>query len=208
MRVERLERILRVAAVERAARELDLGEDRERGEARGAQHAPRVTEHRLRFLVAPLTDEQLAQVRRGHGSVLPIARLQAILLSAEIEVGRLDPPAVGVRLDTEVRLGDPSRPDVAESRIDLDRHPLVHCLLRLAEHLVRAVERGVCARERSELLHAFCFGGGRQRQRDRLAGTPLQHADLTSQRAAARPAPRPRPAPRDPPPGVARLRSP
>ncbi len=208
MRVSDSSASLRVTTVERAPRKLDLGEDRERREARGAQHAPRVTEHRLRFLVAPLTDEQLAQVRRSHGSVLPIARLQAILLSAEIEVGRLDPPAVGVRLDTEVRLGDPSRPDVAEGRIDLDRHPLVHRLLRLAEHLVRAVERGVRARERSELLHAFCFGGGRQRQRNRFAGTPLQHADLTAQRQQPGLAPRPRPAPRDLPRGVARRQSP
>ena len=89
--LQRLERGGRVAALERAARELGLGEERERREAGRAQHAPRVHEHARRFVELAPADEKLAEVRACDGRVLAVAGAEAILLRAGIQRGGLVP---------------------------------------------------------------------------------------------------------------------
>lgn len=101
--LERCERTIRVAALERAAGKLDLGEQRERGVARRAQDAPRIRERTLRLVHLAPTHEELAEVGPGERRVLTVARAKAVVSGAGVELGGLVPSPVGVRLDPHVQ---------------------------------------------------------------------------------------------------------
>ena len=74
-----------------------------------------------------------------------------------------------------------------EGGVDLERHRLVHGPLRLAEHLVGAIERGVGACQGLQLAGPFRLRDRGVGESDRLARVPLQPADLAAHGPQGRP---------------------